>query len=82
MRLLGFLLLALTAGASLAACTSDEPGYPRYGLSDEPDTYAHENNHAHGSSYHQNLQPDTYAHPGDDGFYQHCYADGHCERVN
>jgi len=81
MRIVILLLLTLIAGASLAACTSDEPGYPRYGVSDEPDAYAKEKNYAHGSSYHQNLQPDASGHPNDDGYYQHCDADGHCERV-
>ena len=35
----------------LRGSTSDPPGYPRYGLSDEPDVYVNPLNYAHGPAY-------------------------------
>lgn len=60
--------LSLVLGA-VAGCTSDPPGYPRYGLSDEPDAYANPPNYAHGPAYREPAYRDR---SGED---YHCWRD-------
>lgn len=79
MRLVQIIALSPLVAAALAGCTSDPPGYPRYGLSDEPDSYAEPMNYAHGSDYRRWDQDTRRERDGD--YYMHCYPDGYCERV-
>lgn len=80
MRASGLVAVSLILGGIVTGCTSDPPGYPRYGLSDEPDSYAEPMNYAHGADY-RRWDQDT-RRPGDGEYYLHCYPDGRCERVH
>jgi len=65
-------------GRRTGACISDPPGYPRYGLSDEPDAYAEPMNYARGSDY-RRLDQDSRG-DRDTDYYMDCYPNGYCKR--